>query len=175
MSRASIQCDATKTCIILTGSTRPWEMNIHKQMKPLLFLILSPLTPVRGPRTNTISDLIVKKMSSRLILKQFRNLIYWNSFQLRSGISILIRNSTKAVVSLNANDVLLNLISLYFLSDFLIWFLPTESLLVCPWQRVCFDIVIMNVYDLLWLSHIFTSLHTGSYFTAISWMTYDDL
>ena len=53
------------------------------------------------------------------------------------------------VVSLNANDVLLNLMSLYFLSDFLIWFLPTESLLVCPWQRVCFDIVIMNVYDLL--------------------------
>ena len=36
------------------------------------------------------------------------------------GISILIRDSTKAVVSLNANDVLLNLISLYFLSDFLI-------------------------------------------------------
>ena len=33
------------------------------------------------------------------------------------GISILIRDSTKAVVSLNANDVLLNLISLYFLSD----------------------------------------------------------
>ena len=40
--------------------------------------------------------LIVKKMSSRLILKQFRNLIYWNSFQFRTGISILIMDSTKA-------------------------------------------------------------------------------
>lgn len=90
----------------------------------------SPRAEEMGPRTNTISDLIEKKMSSRLILKQFRNLIYWNSFQLRSGISILIRNSTKTVVSLNANDVLLNLISLYFPSDFLIWSLPWVPVLM---------------------------------------------
>ena len=40
----------------------------------LSFLILSPPAPSSGPTLSSI--LIVKKMSSRLILKQFRNLIY---------------------------------------------------------------------------------------------------
>ena len=108
---------------LLHGVPRPLEINIHRQMtvrlaivsfNSILFLSLS-LSPSNSKKIKLVGVwamgygywrhilnfklkpiLIVKKMSSRLILKQFRNLIYWNSFQFRTGISILIMDSTKA-------------------------------------------------------------------------------
>ena len=95
---------------LLHGVARPLEINIHRQMTVRLAIVtlnsilslslsLSQLwwRHILNLNHPGSSILIVKKMSSRLILKQFRNLIYWNSFQFRTGISILIMDSTKAV------------------------------------------------------------------------------
>ena len=149
--------------------TRPQEINIHRQMTVRLAivslnsilslslslslsspLVSSPLVslPATQNRSNWAGDttagssiLIVKKMSSRLILKQFRNLIYWNSFQFRTGNFNSNHGFNKSsVVSLNVKwcspqfDKFL--LSKWF-SD-LTWVMLVYCR--CPCLPVCFDI-----------------------------------